>query len=209
MAVYTAQMVGLRKQVWLIALLLALLCHALILLLQFNKEVINPDKTISIKLTPLQPVVEQQQIPDQKNNEPDEVKQVAADKPYVSPEKTINTEQVLSKTEVPNTGQTQTVIISAKTISNFADQESKRDTLSHQQQQKAFSDSFKESLVVNNNQPITELNDSYGDTHVRAKLAGKPVCYRTNNAMVKDEWDVDAVLFYECPEKKQEFKLRR
>lgn len=202
-------MVGLPKQVWVIALLLALLCHVVIMLLQFNKEVINPKKTISIKLAPVQPVVEQQQIQDQTNNESDDVKQVAADNPEVSPEKTINAEEVLTKTEVPNTGQTQTVVISAKTISNFADQESKRDTLSHQQQQKAFSDSFKEPLVVNNKQPITELNDSYGDTHVRAKLAGKPVCYRTNNAMVKDEWDVDAVLFYECSEKKQEFKLRR
>lgn len=196
-----------QKQYWRIALILALLCHAVFLLIKFQKIIPESEQIISIQLNSVQPtIVEQKATPEEQETEFKKEKEVAVEDQKVETKKP-QLEQVLTKTVVPK--QNQTVIISAKAISDFADQESKRDSLSHQQQEKAFSDSFKDPLVINNNQPITELKDSSGETHVRAEIAGKPVCYRTNNAMVKDEWDVDAVLFYECSEKKQEFKLRR
>lgn len=196
-----------QKQYWRIALILALLCHAVFLLIKFQKIIPESEQIISIQLNPVQAtIVEQKATPEEQQTEFKKEKEVAVQDQKVETKKP-QLEQVLTKTVVPKPNQT--VIISAKAISDFADQESKRDTLSRQQQQKAFSDSFRDPLVINNNQPITELKDSSGETHVRAEIAGKPVCYRTNNAMVKDEWDVDAVLFYECSEKKQQFKLRR
>lgn len=196
-----------QKPYWLIALILALLCHAVFLLIKFQKTIPEAEQIISIQLNSVQPTtVEQKATPEEQETEFKKEKEVAIDDQKVETKKP-QLEQVLTKTAVPK--QNQTVIISAKAISDFADQETKRDTLNQQQQQKAFSDSFKESLVVNKNQPITELKDSSGETHVRAEIAGKPVCFRTNNAMVRDEWNVDTVLFYRCSKKKREFKLRR